>query len=89
MDEAIIIDLFNEALLLGLMIVAVLVTPALITGVLISVLQAATQINEQTLSLVPRLLVMFLTFFLTAPWLIARLIDFSERLIHDIPRLVN
>jgi len=89
MDHAVIIDLFNRALMLGLIIVAVLVVPALITGVIISVLQAATQINEQTLSLVPRLLVMFLTFFITAPWIFARLTDFSEGLIRDIPRFIS
>jgi flagellar biosynthetic protein FliQ len=51
--------------------------------------QAATQINEQTLSFLPRLLITLLTIMAAGPWLISRLLEFAERIFSDIPALIG
>jgi len=61
MTPEVAVDIFREALWLTTMMVAILVVPSLLVGLLVSMFQAATQINEQTLSFLPRLLVMLVT----------------------------
>lgn len=89
MTPEVVAGLFGEALFLTVLMVAVIVVPSLLVGLVISVFQAATQINEQTLSFLPRLLVTLLTIMAAGPWLINRLLDFSNRLLTDIPVLIG
>jgi flagellar biosynthesis protein FliQ len=65
-----------DALRLVMLIVIVLVTPGLVTGVLVSLFQAATQINEQTMSFLPRLLVTLVAMGLAGPWIADRLMHY-------------
>jgi flagellar biosynthetic protein FliQ len=81
--------LFGEALFLVVIMVAVIVVPSLLVGLLISTFQAATQINEQTLSFLPRLLVTLAVIMIMGPWLLGRLMDFFNRIIMDIPHLIG
>lgn len=76
MTPDIAVDLMLQALQLTISIVAVLVLPGLVMGLLVSVFQAATQINEQTLSFLPRLVVTLLALALSARWLVTQLMDF-------------
>jgi flagellar biosynthetic protein FliQ len=62
---------------------------ALVVGVLIGIFQAATQINEMTLSFVPKLLSLGFTLVLAGPWLLRVLTDFTRRLILSIPGLIG
>lgn len=62
---------------------------ALVVGVLIGIVQAATQINEMTLSFVPKLGALVLTLLLAGPWLLRVLVDFTHRLITSIPSLID
>ena len=89
MTPEIAVDLFREALWLTSLIVAVCVVPSLIVGLMVAEFQAATQINEQTLSFLPRLLVMLITLVVLGPWLVTQLMEFTERLIHNIPQLIG
>lgn len=89
MTPEVVAGLFGEALFLTVLMVAVIVVPSLLVGLVISMFQAATQINEQTLSFLPRLLVTLLTIMAAGPWLINRLLDFSNRLLTDIPVLIG
>ncbi|MCG3170198.1 MAG: hypothetical protein CALGDGBN_01737 [Pseudomonadales bacterium] len=73
------VQLLGEGLLLTVLMVAVLIVPSLVVGLVVSVFQAATQINEQTLSFLPRLLTTLLTVLVAGPWLLARLLDFTHR----------
>ena len=73
------VQLLGEGLLLTVLMVAVLIVPSLVVGLVVSVFQAATQINEQTLSFLPRLLTTLLTVLVAGPWLLARLLDFTQR----------
>jgi flagellar biosynthetic protein FliQ len=84
-----VLDLFRDGLLLVVIMVAVIVLPSLVVGLVVSVFQAATQINEQTLSFLPRLLTTIVTLMLTGPWLLAKLMDFTSRVFHNIPGLVG
>ncbi len=89
MTPEIAVDLFREALWLTSLIVAVCVVPSLIVGLMVAVFQAATQINEQTLSFLPRLLVILLVLIFAGPWLVRELMEYTENLIMNIPLLIG
>ena len=79
MTPEVAVDLFREALWMTAMIVGVLVVPSLLVGLVVAMFQAATQINEQTLSFLPRLLVMLLTLIWAGPWLVRELMEYTGR----------
>lgn len=89
MDPEIIIDLMRQAVMILLILVSALILPSLLVGVLISIFQAATQINEQSLSFVPRLIVTFITFMLLSPWLIRIITDFTHEVFEAIPGVIS
>jgi len=89
MSAEVILDLLREAFWLTLILVAVLILPSLLVGLLVAVFQAATQINEQTLSFLPRLLMILLTLIVAGPWLVAQLIEYSHNLISSIPQIIG
>jgi len=89
MDPEIVIDLMRQAIMILLMLVSVLILPSLIVGVLISIFQAATQINEQSLSFVPRLIVTFITLMVFSPWLIRVITDFTHEIFETIPGVIS
>jgi flagellar biosynthetic protein FliQ len=84
-----VVSLWREAMFLIVLMVVVIVMPSLIIGLAVSTFQAATQINEQTLSFLPRLLTTLFTIMLAGPWLLRKVLDFSEQLISSIPFLVG
>ncbi|HHW76414.1 MAG TPA: flagellar biosynthesis protein FliQ [Xanthomonadaceae bacterium] len=84
-----IITLGQRALELAVLVSAPLLLSALVVGVLISLFQAATQINEMTLSFVPKLLVLVVVLLLAGPWMLELLIDFTRNLMKDIPNLIG
>ena len=75
----------RQALEITFMVSAPLLLAALATGLLVSIFQAATQINEMTLSFIPKLLVMFVVMVLAGPWMIAVMTDYMQRLFTSIP----
>jgi flagellar biosynthetic protein FliQ len=89
MTPEIAVDLFREALWLTALIVGLLVMPSLLVGLMVAVFQAATQINEQTLSFIPRLLVMLLTLIWAGPWLVRELMEYTQTLVQNIPLLIG
>jgi flagellar biosynthetic protein FliQ len=89
MEAASIADLFSEALFIVVAIVTLLILPSLLVGLVVATFQAATQINEQTLSFLPRLLITLLMMIFAGPWIIARVVDFSNRIIFNIPILIG
>ncbi|MEZ5550105.1 MAG: flagellar biosynthesis protein FliQ [Pseudomonadales bacterium] len=84
-----VLHLFGDALYLVVIMVAVIVVPSLLVGLAVSVFQAATQINEQTLSFLPRLLATLITIMVAGPWLLGQLTDLFERLFVSIPGLLG
>ena len=89
MNPTAVVDLGRQALELTLMVSAPLFLAALVTGLIVSVFQAATQINEMTLSFVPKLVAIFLTLVLAGPWMITQLTDFMRRLYEAIPSMIG
>jgi len=84
-----VMDLAHKTLMVTTLIAAPLLLIALITGLVIGMLQAATQINESTLSFIPKLLMLVLTLFVAGPWILRVLIDFTHDLYASIPALVG
>lgn len=89
MTPEVVIDVFKDAMLLIVLMVAVIVVPSLLVGLVVSVFQAATQINEQTLSFLPRLLMTLGTIMVLGPWLLTLLIEYATRLVSNIPYLIG
>lgn len=79
MSPEIIIQVFADGVMLILVMVTVLVTPGLLVGLVVSIFQAATQINEQTLSFLPRLLVTLVTLLVTGPWMLRELLEYFQQ----------
>ncbi len=84
-----VLVLFGDALMLIVMMVGVVVVPSLLVGLVVSVFQAATQINEQTLSFLPRLIATLIALMLAGPWLLGSLMDFTSTLVAQIPFVVG
>ena len=89
MTPEVAVDLFREALWMTAMIVGVLVVPSLLVGLVVAMFQAATQINEQTLSFLPRLLVMLGTLIWAGPWLVRELMEYTQGLVQNIPLIIG
>jgi flagellar biosynthetic protein FliQ len=84
-----VMDLAHKTLLVTSLIAAPLLLIALITGLIIGMLQAATQINESTLSFIPKLLMLVLTLFVAGPWMLRVLIDFTRDLYAGMPAMIG
>ena len=89
MTPTTVIELGRQAIEVTLMVSAPLFLAALVTGLIISIFQAATQINEMTLSFVPKLVAIFVTLVLAGPWMIPLLTDFIRRLFESIPAMIG
>lgn len=83
------IDLVREALLMAMTISAPILLVALVLGVLIGLLQSMLQIQDATLSTVPKLLMMGICLAIAMPWMADRLVEYSKQLILDIPAIVS
>ena len=79
----------RQALELTLVIAAPVLLTALIIGLLVSIFQAATQINEQTLSFIPKLVGMFIVLIIAGPWMVGLMVDFIHRLFSNIPWMIG
>lgn len=84
-----VMNLGREAIEVALMLAAPLLLFALIVGLLISIFQAATQINEATLSFIPKLLSTFLMLILAGPWMLQVMVSFIRRLYESIPQFIG
>jgi len=89
MTDAQVMALGQQALEVALALAAPMLGAALVTGLVVSLLQAATQINEMTLSFIPKLLAIAAALVLGGPWMIALLVDYVRRLYGAIPALVG
>lgn len=89
MTTEVALGLFGDAFYLTVIMVLVIVGPSLMVGLVVSTFQAATQINEQTLSFLPRLIATLATIMITGPWLAQSVMDLFNRLMYDIPNLIG
>lgn len=84
-----VMELGRQALEVTLIVSGPMLAAALITGLIISIFQAATQINESTLSFIPRLVAMFITLIVAGPWMLQLMVDYIRRLFESIPSLIG
>lgn len=89
MTPEVVMDIFADALFLVVVMLVVIVGPGLIVGLVVSMFQAATQINEQTLSFLPRLLVTLASVMIAGPWLLSEFMDLFNRLYTNVPSLIG
>jgi len=79
----------RQAIEMTLILSGPMLLAALAVGLIISIFQAATQINEQTLSFIPKLLAMFLVLILAGPWMLQMMVDYIRRLFESIPQIIG
>jgi flagellar biosynthesis protein FliQ len=89
MTPEVVIDIYREALTLVVILVTIIVLPSLIVGLIVSIFQAATSINEQTLSFLPRLIVSLASMMFIGHWMFSKLMAFMIDIVQSIPSLIG
>ena len=89
MSHTLVIDLARNAILLAFVLAGPMLVVALGVGLLISIFQAVTQIQEQTLTFVPKLFAMAAAFLISLPWLIQITVKYTTELFRSIPSLIS
>jgi len=84
-----VLTLAQQALWITALVAAPLLLTALVVGLAVSIFQAATQINEMTLSFIPKLIAVFAAVVIAGPWMLQLLIDYTQRLLTNIPGMVG
>ncbi|SCY07983.1 flagellar biosynthetic protein FliQ [Nitrosospira sp. Nl5] len=84
-----VMTLGQKAMEVTLMVSAPLLLVALATGLLVSIFQAATQINEMTLSFIPKLVALFATLVVAGPWMLSVMVDYMRQILEEIPAMVG
>lgn len=89
MENDFVVEVVNQAIKVTLMLSAPMLIGALIVGVLVSIFQAVTQINEQTLSFIPKILVIIATLVIFSPWMMETMVTYTQDLFTSIPELIR
>ncbi|RHW75992.1 flagellar biosynthesis protein FliQ [Colwellia sp. RSH04] len=89
MGPEVFVDILSDALLLVIVLVSAVIVPSLCVGLIVAIFQAATSINEQTLSFLPRLIVTLLAIIFGGHWGVQKLMDYTIRLVESIPSVVS
>lgn len=89
MDAQQVLTAGQQGLTTLLMVSGPVLGVVLVVGLVVSVFQAATQINEQTLSFIPKLVGMFLVLILAGPWMLQLMVDYMRRLLESIPLFIG
>ncbi|MBB6142581.1 flagellar biosynthetic protein FliQ [Silvibacterium bohemicum] len=85
MDTETIISILRQGLFLVLIVSAGPMAAALVTGIIISILQATTQVQEQTLSYVPKIIAVSLSLAILGPWMLREIVNFVQMILNSIP----
>jgi flagellar biosynthesis protein FliQ len=89
MNPQAVITLGQQALYTMLLLAAPMLLAALVVGLVVSILQAATQINEMTLSFIPKLVAMVAAMIIAGPWMISFYVDYMRRMFESIPTAIG
>ncbi|WP_144395185.1 flagellar biosynthesis protein FliQ [Pleionea sediminis] len=89
MTPEVVVDVFSQAFALVILLTGSVVLPGLVIGLIIAIFQAATSINEQTLTFLPRLLVTLLAMSFLGHWFVGNLVEFALNLYLSIPELIG
>lgn len=85
MSYALVTDLARDAIMVAMLLAAPLLLVALLVGLLISIIQTMTQIQEQTLSFVPKLIAVGATLLVALPWMLQLLVEYTANLLRSLP----
>jgi flagellar biosynthetic protein FliQ len=88
MDNTFVVEITNQAIKVTMMLAAPMLIGALVVGILVSLFQAVTQINEQTLSFIPKALVIVISLVMLSPWMMDTITSFTHDLYVSIPSVV-
>ncbi|HBV96614.1 MAG: flagellar biosynthesis protein FliQ [Peptococcaceae bacterium BICA1-7] len=89
MTDSMVLQIVRDALIMVMLITIPILGAGMIVGLIISILQATTQIQEQSLSFVPKLMTVLLVLMILAPWIINVLVGFTNELFAKIPLMVQ
>ncbi len=89
MTPEMVMGIGRQAIEMTLLMAGPLLIAALVIGLIVSIFQAATQINEQTLSFIPKLVGMFIMLLLAGPWMLQMMVDYIRRLFESIPQIIG
>ena len=89
MTPEVVMNIGRQAVEVALLLSGPLLLATLVIGLIVSIFQAATQINEATLSFIPKLVATFLILLLAGPWMLQLMIDYIRRLFESIPQLIG
>ncbi|HJW26037.1 MAG TPA: flagellar biosynthesis protein FliQ [Rhodocyclaceae bacterium] len=89
MTPGTVMEIGRQAIEATLVVSAPMLLAALVVGLIISIFQAATSLNEATLQFVPKLVVMFLILILAGPWMLQYMVDYIQRLFQSIPQIIG
>jgi flagellar biosynthetic protein FliQ len=89
MTEQTVIDIAGKAIMVAMQVAAPALVTTMVVGLAISVIQAATQINEQTLTFIPKIILLSVVLALTGPWIIQTMMNFTVEIINTIPSVTR
>jgi flagellar biosynthetic protein FliQ len=89
MNDMSLLSALHQTLLVMMYAVCIITIPVLIVGVIISIIQAATQINEMTVTFIPKLIVMFLLLLTLTPWLLQKLVIIMQNYMYNLPSYIK
>lgn len=89
MSPETVMSLSHHAMVVALMLASPMLLVALVVGLLVSLFQAATQINEMTLSFIPKILGVIVVVVVAGPWMMSVIVDYTVALFHALPTLVH
>ena len=89
MTPEVVVNIGQQALQMAILVAAPMLLSALVTGLLVSIFQAATSINEMTLTFIPKLVEMFIVLILAGPWMIETMTSYMRELFSSIPQLIR
>ena len=89
MTPELVMNIGRQAIEMTLILCGPMLLAALVIGLIVSIFQAATQIDEQTLSFIPKLIGTFIVLILTGPWMLQMMVDYIRRLFESIPQLIG
>lgn len=84
-----IVSIFSDSVYVMIIVLAVLIIPGLLVGLVVAMFQAATQINEMSLSFIPKLFITFMVLAFAGPWLLKTMVQYTETLFINIPYLID
>ena len=89
MSPEVFVEILRESMFMVILLVSVVIVPSMIVGLVVAVFQAATSINEQTMSFLPRLIVTLLALSWGGNWLVEKVMDFTFHMVEQIPQVVG